>query len=251
MKYALDSALIVLVAGILAGCDCANPPLPVTMTPSIDQPGYEITGPYDLEGTLTHDASEWVLEGAFFFPNSGYELLSPNIEVEATNVDVDLRILLPAPAMAVLPVITERRFAYRIPAAEDAEFAIDVHEVCRTLFSGIPVGGEPRDLAVEPRTGGGYDVEGNRFSGMLVPLSDSNPTRWELEGLFTFPTGGYQVHTPEVQVAESFPEQVTIILGYTAPTGIVTQVITEVPVRVVVEPVSRDATFRVKVQARE
>jgi hypothetical protein len=76
--------------------------------------------------------------------------------------------------------------------------------------------------AVDYGFSGRYDL-----SGTLVWTADTG--EWEMEGSFTFPTGGYSVLPADILVAESFPEQVFITLKVLqpAPGAITTQALEE------------------------
>ena len=259
MKRFHGMIFVLCVAAVaLTGCPCGTQTMPVTLTPFSGVYGYKLDGPYGFEGRLTKenlDDADWVLEGTFYLPDSCYAVLGPDIRVRESNpdqVDVTMRVMLPPPDVACLQVITEVPVSYRITASNEADFDIVVKEYC---WSPTPPGTDcdvPEDIDVTPHTAGdGYDVTGLKFDGVLSPTTDGATTPWVLDGLFTFPTGGYQLREADVRVAESFPEQVTIVLGYVVPSGIVTQVITEVPEYVEVGPVSRDATFRVQVEVCE
>jgi hypothetical protein len=242
----------------LAGCPCGTQTLPVELTPFSGVFGYRLDGPYGFEGRLTKDSlddADWVLEGTFYFPDSCYTVLGPQIIVRESfpeQVDVTMRVMLPRPDLGCLTVITEVPVSYRIRASNQAQFQIAVKEYC---WSPTPPGEDcdpPRNIAVLPRdSDDGYNVAGMNFEGVLLPSSNGVTTPWVLDGEFTFLSGGYQLRETEVQIAESFPEQVTIILGYVEPSEVVTQAITGVPERVEVGPVSRDATFRVQVEVCE
>jgi hypothetical protein len=86
------------------------------------------------------------------------------------------------------------------------------------------------------------------FEGILYnPLTDD--LRWELEGTFQFPHPGYTLLT-EVQIAESFPEQVRILFEVVIPApGVYPEVIDEVAVDEMIL-VSDSATFEFTVQDR-
>lgn len=89
---------------------------------------------------------------------------------------------------------------------------------------------------------GPYDLQGN------LTKDSPDAAEWELNGKFVFPTGGYTVLPPEITVAESYPEQVTILLRVREPLpgAPVTQVVTEVPVTAVISA-SNEAAFSMKV----
>jgi len=90
----------------------------------------------------------------------------------------------------------------------------------------------------------GYGLEGPyNFAGALTKDSLDDEC-WKLEAQFVFPTTGYQVAEPEIRIAESYPEQVSIILHVTPPPegAMVAQVLTTVPVTAEI-PASNRAEF--------
>ncbi len=92
----------------------------------------------------------------------------------------------------------------------------------------------------------GYGVTGPwGFQGALTKEYPGD-AEWLLEGTFQFPTPGYTVLGPEIQVMESFPEQVFIRINVLtpAPGTILPQVITEAPFSRTV-PASDQATFEI------
>ena len=115
------------------------------------------------------------------------------------------------------------------------------------VFSGCPCGEEA--VTLTPLSGpfgyhfeGPYDLQGNLTKDNL------EDAEWELNGKFVFPTGGYSAAQPEVTVAESYPEQVTIVLRVREPLPgtPVTQVVMEVPVAAAISA-SNEAMFSMKV----
>lgn len=90
---------------------------------------------------------------------------------------------------------------------------------------------------------GSYDLEGT-----ITKDSPTDPN-WTLDGSFVFTTGGYSVAAPEVEVMESFPEQVRITLPVTPPPpgAIVTQALEEVAVAASIYA-SNEAQFEVIVR---
>lgn len=113
----------------------------------------------------------------------------------------------------------------------------------------IPGNGGNEDTAVQmtPFSGRfGYYLEGRyNFTGALTKQALTDPN-WVLEGTFNFPTTGYTVRQPDVRVAESFPEQVTVTITVTPPPpgAIVAQVITPVTVTANI-PASNQAQFKI------
>ena len=115
------------------------------------------------------------------------------------------------------------------------------------VFSGCPCGEEA--VTLTPLSGpfgyhfeGPYDLQGNLTKDSL------EDAEWALNGKFVFPTGGYTVAQPEITVAESYPEQVTIVLRVREPLPgtPVTQVVMEVPVAAAISA-SNEAMFSMKV----
>jgi len=115
------------------------------------------------------------------------------------------------------------------------------------VLSGCPCGEEA--VTLTPLSGpfgyhfaGPYDLQGNLTKDSL------EDAEWELNGKFVFPTGGYTVMQPEITIAESYPEQVTIVLRVREPLPgrPVTQMVMEVPVTAVISA-SNEAVFSMKV----
>lgn len=112
------------------------------------------------------------------------------------------------------------------------------------VLSGCPCGEEiPGGLT--PFSGRfGYFVVGPwGFEGALTKENPGDP-EWTLEGTFQFPSSGYTVLTPDVRVAESYPEQVRIRIRVLTPSPgqVVLPVITETPVSLTI-PASDQAEF--------
>lgn len=130
--------VLAVVAGAFAftGCPCGGGNLPVELTAFSGRFGYYLEGPYGFTGALTKEAltdPEWVLEGTFQFPSSGYTVLAPDVQIMESfpeQVRVTLRVLLPPPNAAVLTVITEGPVYVLIPASERATFDVAVQEYC-------------------------------------------------------------------------------------------------------------------------
>ena len=130
-----------------------------------------------------------------------------------------------------------------------ALFVIVMTTMCGALLSGCPCG-VPEPVTLTELSGRfGYAFEGPY--GLEGTLTKEAPGQgpWMLEGTFYFPTSGYKVLGPEVEIMESFPEQVRINLRVmTPPPGMpVLQVITPEPVRIEVDVDDR-ATFEITVQ---
>ena len=114
------------------------------------------------------------------------------------------------------------------------------------LLSGCPCGEEVQG-ELTPFSGRfGYFVAGPwGFEGALTKENLGDP-EWTIEGTFQFPSSGYTVLAPEVQVAESYPEQVLIRIRVLTPSPgqVVLPVITEAPVSFTI-PASDRAEFDV------
>ncbi len=94
----------------------------------------------------------------------------------------------------------------------------------------------------------GYSLEGPYgFTGSLTKeeLTDAD---WCLEGEFSFPTAGYAVSDPVIRVAESYPEQVSVVITVTPPAAdsSVAQVITHVTVTATITA-SNEALFSIEI----
>lgn len=119
--------------------------------------------------------------------------------------------------------------------------------VCAVALAGCPC--VPLFLSMTIVEGGdvappGKTVTGpHDFMGTLVP-QDTEPATWAFDGSFVFPTSGFTVGDVEAQVAESFPEQVTIIVPVTPPPkgSVLLPMLTEVPVNATIQ-VSEQALF--------
>lgn len=115
------------------------------------------------------------------------------------------------------------------------------------LCTGCPCGGAGVPATLSPFIESiGYTVEGEwDFAGTLTYSSEAQA--WFLDGSFTFPSSGYHLAEPDVQIAESFPEQVFIRFTVTTPPpyGIVNPVIIEVPVAIEIA-VSSEAAFNIR-----
>ncbi|MBW7863756.1 MAG: hypothetical protein H3C30_05000 [Candidatus Hydrogenedentes bacterium] len=94
----------------------------------------------------------------------------------------------------------------------------------------------------------GYHFEGPM--GLQGTLTKDNLTdpEWRLEGKFVFPTGGHALLEPDIQIAESYPEQVFIkfTVMTPGPNEMVTMVVTEVPFSQKI-PASNEAVFSMTV----
>lgn len=96
---------------------------------------------------------------------------------------------------------------------------------------------------------GGYLVDGPyHFEGSLTRPAAAGES-WLFTGRFVFPTPGYKV-IQEIDIAESFPEQVHIRFSVLhPPPGPLPQVLDEVPVSAAIR-VAPEATFRVSLETR-
>lgn len=118
------------------------------------------------------------------------------------------------------------------------------------FLSGCPCE-NPTEGELTPFSGRyGYYVEGPwGFEGALTKetLDDAE---WKLEGSFQFPTSGYLVMPAQIEILESYPEQVHITFQVFAPGSnqMVLQVISEVPVEATIAA-SNEAVFSVSFQS--
>jgi hypothetical protein len=105
------------------------------------------------------------------------------------------------------------------------------------------------DVTMTPFSGRfGYGLSGPiGFVGTLTKDQLTDPA-WHLEGSFSVPTGGYAVEAPEIIVAESYPEQVSVTLRVTvpAPDAIVTQMAGVIPVAADITA-SNEAKFTIQI----
>ncbi len=267
MRKILWAGAVAVASVTLAGCPC-GPQEALNLEPLSEALGYTVSGPY-FEGRLTKanpDDEAWVLEGRYIFPNPGYRPLGPEVQVGTSDpelVHIGLRYLRPDPGQVYPQVISEVPVHIEVEASNHAEFKITIQAYCTKPPPPAELDCEqPEPISVEPlEDGPGYRVEGARFQGTLLPETVlSGPTDpddpnapsmpWELDGVFTFPYSGFEVLEPDVQVAESYPEQVTITLTYVDHHGML-PVVTEKPVIVHIPPVSLEAAFRVQVEACE
>lgn len=107
----------------------------------------------------------------------------------------------------------------------------------------------PREEFRLEAVAGGYVVEGPYgFAGTLARPASAGEA-WRFAGTFAFPTPGYTV-LREIEIAESFPEQVHIRFSVLKPgPGFWPQVIEFVDVDEAIA-VSPEATFRVSLESR-
>ena len=260
MRYTIVLTVATVFLFLLTGCPCGTPLMPVELTPYSGLFGYGLTGPYNFEGSLTKENltdAEWTLSGMFHFPSPGYTVLGPSIEVMESSpeqVRIRLRVLLPK-TPSVLPVIDSQPVGFRIAASNQASFDIAVQEYC-VAPPPSPPGPDcaaPVTIAVIPESDSQqeYRVSGMRFEGTLHtngPEMIAVPV-WRLTGTFTFPTGGYRLLEPEILVAESYPEQVTVTLGYVAPSGPAIQIIVQEPVDLRIGTFAPGARFTIRVKS--
>ncbi len=125
----ISSAVVATLLGaglLLSGCPCSE--TTVTLTQLSGRFGYCFEGPYGLQGTITKtnlNDPEWLLEGMFVFPTSGYTVDPPEIAIAESfpeQVSIRLRIFAPPPGSAVLQVVTEVPFSTAINASNQATF---------------------------------------------------------------------------------------------------------------------------------
>lgn len=119
-------------------------------------------------------------------------------------------------------------------------------------LAGCPCGDPALPVTLFPLSGPfGYGLQGPY--GLVGNLTKDNITdaTWHLRGTFAFPSSGYAVLGPDVQVMESYPEQVLIRLRILKPNpGTITlPVITEADVAVDVDA-SNQAVFTIMVEER-
>ena len=139
-RFTALPAALVAAALLLSGCPCGEE-VPAALTAFSGRYGYYVTGPWAFEGALTKeypDDPEWVLEGAFQFPTSGYRVLAPSVAVAESypeQVSVRIHVYVPSPGQEVLSVLTEAPLSLTIPASGQAEFDIRFVPLC------VPVAG--------------------------------------------------------------------------------------------------------------
>lgn len=117
--------------------------------------------------------------------------------------------------------------------------------------SPVDRGGEPAASGAQPATldplpgETAYAVSGPH--GLTATLRYAEQAaEWTLDGHFTVPTGGYRVPAASIEVMESMPEQVRVVLTVIPPPddAMVTQVVTDLPVNERVEA-SAEARFEI------
>lgn len=111
-------------------------------------------------------------------------------------------------------------------------------------LTGCPCG-VPEQGELTPFSGRfGYYVQGPwGFEGALTKENLTDPA-WTLEGTFQFPSSGYRALGPQIWVAESYPEQVTIRFNVLKPSGIDLPVISPHTVKYTIHA-SNQAVFNV------
>ena len=118
----------------LTGCPCFGPGVPAQLTPFADEPGYNLTGPFDLEGQLTLGMEGmWELNASFLFPTSGYVVAEPEVIVRESfpeQVTFLLRVTPPPPDAVVLQVITEVPVQAVVEVDVNATFEVLVETAC-------------------------------------------------------------------------------------------------------------------------
>ena len=77
----------------------------------------------------------------------------------------------------------------------------------------------------------GYAFEGPLGLQGTITKASPEDAEWVVEGSFLFPTGGYTLLAPDMEVAESMPEQVFLRLNVLTPSpnAVVTQALEERP----------------------
>ena len=80
----------------------------------------------------------------------------------------------------------------------------------------------------------------------MLDKETSGDPAWTLYGSFMFPSTGYNVSEPEVQILESFPELVEVRFTVTPPTGAALAILTDVPIFLEI-PASDDALFEIRI----
>lgn len=77
----------------------------------------------------------------------------------------------------------------------------------------------------------GYAFEGPLGLQGTITKASLEDAEWVVEGSFLFPTGGYTLLAPDMEVAESMPEQVFLRLNVLTPSpnAVVTQALEERP----------------------
>ena len=114
------------------------------------------------------------------------------------------------------------------------------------VLAGCPCG-EEMPVELTPLSGPfGYHVEGPWGLEGTLTKAELTDAVWRLEATFQFPSSGYTLLAPQVMVAESYPEQVSIEIPVLQPEGVVLPVITERQV-VVEVPASNEAEFDIVV----
>lgn len=75
----------------------------------------------------------------------------------------------------------------------------------------------------------GYAFEGPLGLQGTITKASLEDAEWVVEGSFLFPTGGYTLLAPDMEVAESMPEQVFLRLNVLTPSpnAVVTQALEE------------------------
>lgn len=98
----------------------------------------------------------------------------------------------------------------------------------------------------------GYTLEEETsgFEGTLIKR-DVNSRAWDLEGTFHFPTRGYTVGEPEIEIVAAWPEQVYIRIPIWSPKIIsfVCNSDTEIPVKATIAAAA-NAEFKVLICSR-
>lgn len=130
-------SVITLAVGavILSGCPCGLEEVG-ELIPLSGPFGYHVTGPWDFQGSLTKEYPgdpEWILQGTFMFPTSGYCVLRPQVTIAESfpeQVHVQILVLTPPPGQPVLQVLTPGSVSVSIPASDGAVFDIRFAPAC-------------------------------------------------------------------------------------------------------------------------
>jgi hypothetical protein len=147
-----------------------------------------------------------------------------------------------------VPATVDRVYAYLIDQlARNTAWAIYGKE---TGLGEVVINADPETVVcLVPLSGRfGYSIEGPYgFTGSLTKeeLTDAD---WRLEGDLSFPTTGYTLDGPVVQIAESSPERVSVTFTVIppAPDSVVAQVVTHVSVTALITA-SNDAVFSMEI----
>ncbi len=130
MMRPISAALLAAAAVIalaLPGCLCP-PPIAGQVVQVEDSLEYDVSGPYGFEAALTKEEGQaWVLEGAFSFPTSGYEVVDTDVRIAESypeQVSVVFTVLRPLPGSVVLQVVEIKPVRIEIPVSDEARFQV-------------------------------------------------------------------------------------------------------------------------------